>query len=305
MNPTIHTIIVTHNAERWISPALESLEHSTVPTAPVVVDNASSDSTLALIDSACPRATVLKMPCNRGFAAANNEGLRHALARGAKYLFLLNQDARIEPDTIAHLVAALQSHADFGIISPLHLDYTGGAMDRAFLQYAQHHQTFISDGLLGKFRSIYDVPFVNAAAWLMRRSLLETVGGFDPVFFMYGEDNDYCARARHHGFKIGITPQARIFHFHGGSSGQSTSVKKRTTMLYTQAINMLKRPGRKFARNLPGFLITWARACLHAAIDGDGKEGAAVIASLLQVLPRAHQIKKHQELCRTQGPLWL
>ncbi|MCX5900139.1 MAG: glycosyltransferase, partial [Proteobacteria bacterium] len=161
------------------------------------------------------------------------------------------------------------------------------------------------DAVLGHLHKIYDVPFVNAAAWLMRRSLLETVGGFDPIFFMYGEDNDYCVRARHHGFKIGITPEARIFHRHGAASGPSSSVKTMADFLYTQAINSLKRPDRKLLRNLPGFLITWARKFLHAVIEGDAKQCAAVIASLLKVLPALHLIKLHQDLCRKPGSLWL
>jgi GT2 family glycosyltransferase len=305
MNASLCAIIVTYNAEQWISPAIKSLLQSTIPMMIVVVDNASSDRTLAIIASSYAEVAVLKMPSNRGFAAANNEGIRHALAQGAEYVFLLNQDARVAPDTIAHLVTAMKDHADFGIISPLHLDYEGQALDSLFSQYILQNQTVLSDAVLGQLHRIYDVPFINAAAWLMSRHLLETVGGFDPIFFMYGEDNDYCVRARHHGFKIGITPDARIFHWHGAASGQSSSVKKMTHVLYTQAINSLKRPDRKLLRNLPGFLITWARKCLHAAIEGDAKQCAAVIASLLKVLPDLHLIKSHQDLCRKPGSSWL
>ena len=305
MNTSLYAIIVTYNAEQWIAPAIESLLQSTIPMMIVVVDNASCDSTLAIIASSYAGVVVLKMPSNRGFAAANNEGIRHALAQGAEYVFLLNQDARVAPDTITQLLTAMQDHADFGIMSPLHLDYDGQALDSLFSQYILQNQTILSDAVLGQLHRIYNVPFVNAAAWLMSRCLLETVGGFDPIFFMYGEDNDYCARARHHGFKIGITPDARIFHWHGGASRQSSSVKTMTDLLYTQAINSLKRPDRKLIRNLPGFLITWMRKCLHAGIEGDANQCAAVIASLLKVIPDLYLIKSHQDLCRKPGSLWL
>ena len=60
------------------------------------------------------------------------------------------------------------------------------------------------------------LPFINAAAWVLSRALVEKIGGFDPIFFMYGEDQDYCHRALFHGFKTGLAPKAIAYHWHDG-----------------------------------------------------------------------------------------
>ena len=56
------------------------------------------------------------------------------------------------------------------------------------------------------------MPFINAAAWLIHKKVFETVGGFDPIFHHYGEDNNYCQRVNFHNYKIGVVPEAHIFH---------------------------------------------------------------------------------------------
>ena len=59
---------------------------------------------------------------------------------------------------------------------------------------------------------VYEIKFVNAAAWLISRNCIETVGGFNPLFFLYGEDNDYLTRVKYHKFKVGVYPDANIYH---------------------------------------------------------------------------------------------
>lgn len=305
MNPTVYAVIATHNAGQWIDAAIESLRASMLPLEIIVVDNASSDGTAGIVESGHGRATVITRTCNHGFGAANNEGIQHALARGADYIFLLNQDARVSPAAVGLLAAALDRHPEFGIMSPLHLDYAGREVDPKFQPYLAAHADVFSDALLGSLQPVYEVPFVNAAAWLMRRSMLEKVGGFDPIFFMYGEDNDYCIRARHYGFKVGIAPQARIFHWHGGAGSGHMSIQHMAHMQHLQAIHLLKRPDRTFARNVPGFLITWARKCLHAGIEGQGRQCMAMALALLKTVRDMPLIHKHQSICSKQASPWL
>ncbi len=305
MSATVYAVIVTHNAGQWIAAAIESLRASSLPLEIVVVDNASSDGTVGIVKANHGHAEVITRPGNHGFGAANNDGIRYALARGADFIFLLNQDAKVSPGAVGHLVETLDRHPGFGIMSPLHLDYEGREVDPKFQPYLAAHSDVFSDALLGALPPVYEVPFVNAAAWLMRRSMLETVGGFDPIFFMYGEDNDYCLRARHYGFKVGIAPQSRISHWHGGAEDLPVSLKHMAHRQHIQAIHMLKRPDRSFARNVPGFLITWLRTCLHACIEGQGRQLLAAFLSLLKTARTLPLIHKHQRICRKQGPSWL
>jgi GT2 family glycosyltransferase len=88
-------------------------------------------------------------------------------------------------------------------------------MDRNFSNYVRFdaNPAFYSDHVLGRqLQDVYDVPFVNAAGWLLSKTCLMTVGGFDPIFFHYGEDDNYCQRVSYHGFKIGVLPSTYMVH---------------------------------------------------------------------------------------------
>jgi GT2 family glycosyltransferase len=154
---------------------------------------------------------------NLGFGQANNLGLQLAIEHKADHVFLLNQDAWVETDTIARLVEAQQQHPEFGIISPVHLNGAGTAPDAHFLQYlmqAGATKKMIADVLLNTPPSLrlMEVPFVNAAAWLISAACLQKTGGFDAIFFHYGEDINYAQRVLFHGFRIGIHPLTKIYH---------------------------------------------------------------------------------------------
>ncbi|WP_432409977.1 glycosyltransferase family 2 protein [Rasiella sp. SM2506] len=207
----INIIIVTYNGIPWLQECLSSCEDFPV----VVVDNDSSDGTVALIKKKFPKVQVFPQKQNLGFGQANNLGIRYALANGANYVFLLNQDAYLETGCIEKLVAVQKRNAKYGILSPVHLNGNGNVLDKSFSGFLayKNNRFFYSDFVLKKpLQEIYDVPFVNAAGWLLSKNILETIGGFDPIFFHYGEDDNFCQRARFHGFKIGVVPTTYLRH---------------------------------------------------------------------------------------------
>ena len=206
-----YIILVTYNAMPWLSKCLES----TKPYAIVVVDNNSTDETLNFIKTNYPEVIILPQSKNLGFGQANNIGMSHALKHGADYVFLLNQDAYLENDTIEKLIAVHKKNDNFGILSPIHLNGKGDRLDQNFSHYVNYsaNPDFYSDFILNKpLPQVYEVPFVNAAGWLLSKKCLETVGGFDPVFFHYGEDDNYCQRLLFHGLKIGVVPHVFLKH---------------------------------------------------------------------------------------------
>ena len=206
-----YIIIVTYNAMPWIQKCLASCQEYPV----VVVDNNSSDGTVVFIKENFPEVTLLPQQENLGFGQGNNLGIRYALEQGADYVFLLNQDAYLQEGCIEKLIAIQSRNKEYGILSPIHLDGKGERLDENFSNYAayRYNPDFYSDFVLKKpLKEIYEVPFVNAAGWLLSGSILETVGGFDPIFFHYGEDDNYCQRAKFHGFKIGIVASAFLQH---------------------------------------------------------------------------------------------
>ncbi|MCR9183586.1 MAG: glycosyltransferase family 2 protein [Flavobacteriaceae bacterium] len=209
MSTTI--VIVTYNALPWIDRCLKSTGDYPV----VVVDNASIDETLAYIESNYPKVIVLPQQNNLGFGQGNNVGISYALKNGTEQVFLLNQDAYLVDDCLSRLITIQQSNPKYGVLSPIHLNGKGDLLDRNFSHYVRYDSNpyFYSDYVLDKTKQeVYEVPFVNAAGWLISKNCLENVGGFDPLYFHYGEDDHYCQRVHYHGFKIGVVPFTYLKH---------------------------------------------------------------------------------------------
>ncbi len=212
-NPSkIHCIIATYNAEAWIMQCLESVCNSTLKINIIVIDNLSSDRTTQIIDEHFPSVTLIRNIANLGFGKANNIGLRHAYQENGEYFFLLNQDARVKPDTIEIMVQKLQVNPEYGILSPMQF-YDSYALDRKFKSYLKGIEDDLQHDLRDTIQEkIYPLRFVNAAVWLMNRACIEKVGLFAPIFDHYGEDLNYAHRCNYHQVKIGVFPKAIAYH---------------------------------------------------------------------------------------------
>ena len=212
----IYIVVVTYNGLKWHDRCFGSLQQSEIPLKVIAVDNASTDGSCEYIRSHFPATVAFPQDKNLGFGQANNLGIRYAINHGADYVFLLNQDAWIEPDTIKNLVEIHQKHPEYGILSPIHLTADKQHIEPLLLhRLSDYHTTdpaLLNDLYFGTPKELYDTQYVNAAAWLLPRKTLETVGGFDPIFFHYGEDDNYINRVLYHGMKIGICPKERIVH---------------------------------------------------------------------------------------------
>ena len=213
MKARVLTVVVTFNAGPYIRQCLKSLLASEVKTDVLIIDNGSTDGTIKLIQCEFPELELIQSPDNLGFGKANNIGLHRALSQEYDYAFLLNQDAWIQQDTFRDLIDFHEAHRDYGILSPLHLNAEGTAIDPKFsanLHVRNPH--YLNDLLLGEVQPCYDVRFVNAALWLLPLNTLKQVGGFNEFYFMYGEDGDLCERVWFHDMKVGVVPKAQGHH---------------------------------------------------------------------------------------------
>jgi N-acetylglucosaminyl-diphospho-decaprenol L-rhamnosyltransferase len=211
---SVYAIIVTYNGLAWIDRCLSSLQNSTYPLEIIIIDNLSSDGTTGFIKEKYPAIKLIEAHANLGFGKANNIGLRIALKENADYVFLLNQDAWVENNTIEKLIDVAASNKEYGIISPMHYDGTSNKFDYKFVEYIQDREcpALLEDLWFGRLKPIYETSFVNAAAWLIPVKCLRIVGGFDPLFPHYGEDVDYVQRVQYNKFRAGIVPVTKINH---------------------------------------------------------------------------------------------
>lgn len=215
--PKVHLIIVTYNAMKWAEKCFSSLRKSSVLVASIVVDNGSTDGTQDYIKSHFPEVEFIQSPENLGFGKANNIGIEKAYKNGADFFYLMNQDAWIYEDSIQKLLDVYESYpakTEIGILSPMHLDGSEQKLDIFLDKYiAQNFETrMISDFYLNTPKTHYEISFVNAAHWFLPKETIQKVGGFNPYFFHYGEDNEYVNRLKYHGKKILLCPASKVVH---------------------------------------------------------------------------------------------
>jgi len=208
----IFAIIVTYNAMPWIDKCLESIIASTVPMHTIVVDNGSKDNTVAYIRKKFLDVTLLPQEKNLGFGQGNNAGIKYAMEHGATHVLLLNQDAWIEADMVEQLLPYDDGQS---LLSPIHLNGEGDSLDRNFKLHAllrsEMLEDLVDDWSVGKTNK-YATYEINAACWLLPANIINTIGGFNPMFFHYAEDINYLHRLHYHGKGVYFVPKAKAYH---------------------------------------------------------------------------------------------
>ncbi|MCH5221788.1 MAG: glycosyltransferase family 2 protein [Muribaculaceae bacterium] len=210
----ILVVIVTFNGADYIDAPMGRLCNGLENIDLLVVDNNSDDNTAKIIKEKYPSVRLISNDNNIGFGQANNIGLRYAIEKGYDYVYLLNQDAWIEPTAIATLVEIAEKHPDYGIISPMQVYAGERKIDKVFSQSLPKElkDDFIIHGNLPE--DLYNVSgrTLQAAHWLLRCDALRKVGGFSPTFFHWGEDSNLCRRMEFHGCALGIAPKILAVH---------------------------------------------------------------------------------------------
>jgi GT2 family glycosyltransferase len=222
--PSVAIILVNWNDAEATNACLDSL--AAIPDArarPYVVDNASGDGSPIRIAAAHPEAILLQSAANLGYAGGFNLGRARALADGADYLWLLNNDTTVAPDCLAGLLEA-DRRIGPAVISPkiLYQDrpgviwYAGGALDRALK--SSHIGEDEPDR--GQHDRLRPVAWATGCSLFCSAEVARRVGPMDERYFLYLEDVDWCLRARDRGVPIYYAPAARVYHAVSRSVGQ-------------------------------------------------------------------------------------
>lgn len=236
----IYAIVVTYKGKCWYDKCLGSLRTSTIPVQVVVVDNTPGDEDAEYIRAQYPEVHLIKTDKNLGFGKANNLGIRYALDHNCDFVFLLNQDAwLVQPNVLEQLIIHSDLNPEYGILSPMHLTADEKMLS---IQYenSQHDcsRQLVNDLYCNQLQDIYETDYVNAAAWLLPERTLKRVGGFNPLFYVYGEDDDYLHRVHFHKMKVGVCPKLRVIHDHTPFTHGMSSNKKEEKELLVKLLDV-------------------------------------------------------------------
>jgi GT2 family glycosyltransferase len=211
---SVSVIIVTYNSAGYISDCLKAILACTQPSLTVfVVDNASSDSTVETVKNNFPSVHVIANSQNIGFGAANNQAIKLC---SSELILLLNPDTQAHPNSIKLLAEFLLSNPSYAMVGPYIENEDGSLQDSVSLKYpSQKLAPATVSNLPGNIAALL------GACILVRKSVLDSLNGFDEDFFLYGEDQDLCIRARKLGYSLGHLEAARIMHV-GGTSEAAT-----------------------------------------------------------------------------------
>jgi len=221
---TVDVVVLNWNGQDVIMPCLDSLGKVTDPSIRVmVVDNASTDGSAALVRENYPGVELIENPQNLLFAEGNNTGLRKIMERGGRFLLLLNNDTEVDPDFISEMMKCMDDDKT-GIVGPKIYFFNepstiwyGGGGFFPLLGIPKHEN--IRKKETSGDDPIRSTQWVTGCAMLVRREVFEEIGFLDPIYTIYCEDVDFCLRSREAGWKCMYAPQARVWHKVSSSSG--------------------------------------------------------------------------------------
>lgn len=228
MAEKVGIVISNYNGWQDTLACLQSLRAQTVQDFEIIlIDDASpNDSVAHLREKLDPDIVFLPQQQNLGFAAANNLGMRRALADGCDWVMLLNNDTVCAPDMLENLLrdtppGAASCPKMLFMDPPDEIWFAGGALDRRTMT-VEHLGGHCQDG--PDFAQKKQVSFITFCCVLLPRAVIEQVGFLDETLFMYCEDVDYCLRLTDAGVPLWFLPAARLRHKAGGSAGGMLSV---------------------------------------------------------------------------------
>lgn len=245
--PPVTCVILNWNGWRDTLECLDALKRSTYSNLSiVVVDNGSTNDSVARIKSSRPDILLLENGKNLGFAGGNNIGIRHATAHGAEYVWLLNNDTWPASDALTALVAKAMTDDCIGAVgsvcyfadTPSKVEAWGGARVNLWIAYGRNSTKPRKDDW---FHSL------NGTSILVSVAALKDAGLLDEGFFLYWEDTEFCLRLRKRGWRIAVAPDSRIEHkVHGSTAGDRIQLDRFQTASGLRLLN-LHSPAPRFA----------------------------------------------------------
>ena len=273
-------VIPTYNAHEWIAQCLDSirLHRPAAGYEIVVVDDKSSDDTVSIVKREFPDVRVFSNEKNLGFGKTVNVGLQ---ASSGEYILVLNNDTWMHAGTLDAMIAYLDAHPDAGIIGPKVLSSDGTLQQQcrrriptpaaALLYFTGVARMFPKSPSVARYlmtaadeNTTTEVDAVSGACLMVRREVVDRLHGFDPEYYLYGEDMDFCWRTKLAGWKVVYVPGAVITHF--GGQGGTGKKKLYATIEWHRAMWIFYRKHRAPKVALPERVLVYSGIALKTAV---------------------------------------
>ena len=248
--PPVYIVILNWNGWKDTIECVESCLKLAYDNATVViVDNASTDGSEAILRERFPGLEILQTGENLGYAGGNNHGISFSLAKGAEYLWLLNNDTVVDPSALAAMVTVAEEDAYAGMVGPKVLLYSrpeylncvGSTINR---RTGQPRLIGFGEKDDGRYDDLKEMDTLSGCSLLVRRELVQAVGLLDESFFLFYEETDWILRAKRAGFKMLYAPKAKIWHKVSASVGGHQSPLMLYYMTRNNPLLMRKNLGR-------------------------------------------------------------
>lgn len=255
-------IIVNWNTRDLLSACLESiavdrqLMHNAIvtDTEVIVVDNASSDGSAAMVESRFPWVSLVQNTENMGFARGNNQAISKSTGR---YVLLLNSDAQLSRGVTDSMIRLADRYPEIGVVGPRLVDDEGN-LQQSWANFPTlwsemlgvHHRSFRAS----VSELAFAVDWLAGACLLVKRSMINEVGLMDERFFLYSEETDWCRRVHDAGWLTVYYPRVTAVHREGSSSSQNVGAS-RLLLYQSKVLYASKHFGDLQARFLQLFFV--------------------------------------------------
>ena len=296
---SIAIIIVTYNGAEWIDKCIYPL-YDINNIKIIVIDNNSADSTVKDIENKYPKVELIISDVNLGFGQANNKGFEYAINNNFDFVFLLNQDASIDSQNIEKLVFQYKKDKTVGILSPVH--YKNETEIENLFDF------YLNDSNVDKSKvgndSTEKVKFVNAALWLISVDNLKLIGGFNPLYFHYGEDVDYVNRLIYKKLNISIVLNVKGFHYRNYSKEVFKEKFEKNRYFGPWNIKyytILSNINNSFTKTFVSSFNLFIRSFIKYFIKGYFNSSIMSLKIYFEILKKLTYIKKNREIQKNKS----
>jgi GT2 family glycosyltransferase len=298
-----YVVIPNWNGVKYLPGCLDSLLKQTVEVNIVVVENGSKDGSLELLKARYPEVEVLELSKNHGFAGGVNVGIKKAMADGAEFVALLNNDAIADKNWIKNLLEAMKRRPQAGIVTSKITDREKGWLDSSEEQYSIWGLPFSKgrgERISDKYNKEGWIFGASGGASLYRVSMLKEIGLFDEDFFAYYEDVDLSFRAQLAGWKVAYAPEAVVYHEIGATSRRIKGFTTYQTLKNLPQLMWknvpLKLMFKVFPRFVFAYFMIWGSAIARGQIGPSTKGVLMSIIFWPKKLAQRYKIQKNRKV---------